>query len=183
MAARNTKMSRSRWSYGKIEDCEQSIIVSNGAFMWREWTLSYGSPKGTSVLTLNQSLFFSKIGVCIFENRSLFFFWKSEFVFWKPEFVLKKIGVIFWKSEFVLFKIGVCFLKVRVLAPDSVLSFCSWVRTKSVALPGEGPGGPAPLYFLTKLRPKKTFWRRSPSLSQGLDDRLPLPLIWRSFKK
>ena len=35
MAALNTKISLSRWSNGKIEDCEQSIIVSNGAFMWR----------------------------------------------------------------------------------------------------------------------------------------------------
>ena len=83
------------------------------------------------------------------------FFRKSEFVVWKSEFIFLKIGVwfleigvcLFWKSEFVLFKIGVCFLKIRVLAPDSVLSFCSGVRTKSVADPWKGPGSPAPLYL------------------------------------
>ena len=50
----------------------------------------------------------------------------------------------------------------------------------SVADPGEGPGGPAPPYFYTKLRPegpRKNFWD-PPSLSKGLDDRAPL--IWRS---
>ena len=98
-------------------------------------SLAYGSPKGTSVLTLinNQSLFFSKIGVCFFfENRSLFFenrscfFLKSGFDFWKSEFVFFKNRSLFCKkSEFLLFKIGVCFLKIRVLAPDSALSFCS----------------------------------------------------------
>ena len=97
---------------------------------------------------------FRKSEVVFFENRSLFFenrslfFWKSGFDFWKLEFVFFENRSLFWKkSEFVLFKIGVCFLKIRVLAPDSVLSFCSGVRTKSVADPGEGSGSPAPLYL------------------------------------
>ena len=46
----------------------------------------------------------------------------------------------------------------------------------TVGDPGEGPGGAAPPYFLTTLRPegwKKFFFLRPgpPSLSQGLDDR------------
>ena len=45
--------------------------------------MSYGSPEGTSVLTLNQSLFFSKIGVCFLKIGVCFIFWKSEFVFLK----------------------------------------------------------------------------------------------------
>ena len=50
----------------------------------------------------------------------------------------------------------------------------------SVAVPGEGPGGPAPPYFYTKLRPEgpKKKIGDPPSLSKGLDDRAPL--IWRS---
>ena len=97
---------------------------------------------------------FRKSEVVFFENRSLFFenrslfFWKSGFDFWKLEFVFFENWSLFWKkSEFVLFKIGVCLLKIRVLAPDSVLSFCSGVRTKSVADPWKGPGSPAPLYL------------------------------------
>ena len=98
---------------------------------------------------LNRSLFFFffENRSLLFENRSLFF-WKSGFDFWKLEFVFFENWSLFWKkSEFVLFKIGVCFLKIRVLAPDSVLSFCSGVRTKSVADPWKGPGSPAPLYL------------------------------------
>ena len=50
---------------------------------------------------------------------------------------------------------------------------------------GEGPGGPGPpLNFRLKWGRKggkKFFWRPPPPLSQGLDDRPPLPpLIWRS---
>ena len=67
----------------------------------------YGSPKGTSVFTLNQSLFFfSKIGLCFFENRSLFFWSELGFFENRRSFFLK-IGVCF-------LKIGVCFLKIGV---------------------------------------------------------------------
>ena len=50
---------------------------------------------------------------------------------------------------------------------------------------GEGPGEHAPPYFSTKMRPegpKKMFLETAAPLSQGLDDRPPLPppLIWRS---
>ena len=43
-----------------------------------------------------------------------------------------------------------------------------------------GPGGRAPPYVKTKLRPegpKKCFWRPPPSFSKGLDARAPSPLI------
>ena len=83
----------------------------------------YGSPKGTSVFTLNQSLFFSKIGVCFFfksqfvfffENRTLFF-WKSEFVFWKSEFVFLIGAWLFRKSEVVFFENRSLFFENRSL--------------------------------------------------------------------
>ena len=48
----------------------------------------------------------------------------------------------------------------------------------SVADPGEGPGEHAPPYFSTKMRPegpKKMFLETAAPLSQGLDDRPPLP--------
>ena len=47
-----------------------------------------------------------------------------------------------------------------------------------MADPGEGPGGPGPPYFSTKMRPegqKKVFGDRPP-LSDGLD---PLLLVYR----
>ena len=133
---------------------------------------------------------FLKIGVCFFENRSLLF-WKWEFVFlkigvwffenrslffWKPEFVVLKMGVcffengslFFWKSWFDFWKSEPFFMKIRVLAPDSTLCFCSWVGTKSVADPGEGPGEPVPPpLFLDQTET----WDRQTA---------PLPLIWRS---
>ena len=47
-----------------------------------------------------------------------------------------------------------------------------------MADPREGPGGPAPPYFSTKMRPKRNFWRLLPLISgSGWS---PLPLIWRS---
>ena len=150
MAALNTKISLSRWSSGKIEDCEQSIIVSNGAFMWREWTLSYGSPKGTSVLTLNQSLFFSKIGVCFFfENRSLFFenrslFWKkSELFFENRSLFFSKSEYAFWKSEYW----------PQILCCHSALEF----EQNQWHCQGRGRGVRPPFIFWPKWGPKKLF--------------------------
>ena len=47
---------------------------------------------------------------------------------------------------------------------------------------GKGPGGSAPLYFETKMRPggpTTFFLRPGPPLSQGLDDRPPSYLkVW-----
>ena len=109
--------------------------------------------------------FFLKIEVC-FSKVGVCFYRKSEFVFWQAEYAfIENRSLFFGKSEFVFFenrglifgnrslsflKIGVCFLKIRVLAPDSELPFCSWVRTKSVADPGKGPGNlplPPPLFL------------------------------------
>ena len=85
----------------------------------------YGNSKGTSVLTLNQSLFFTKIGVCLFfffngvcffffENRSLFFL-KIRVYFFENR------GLIFGNRSLYFLKIGVCseknrscFWKIRV---------------------------------------------------------------------
>ena len=51
-------------------------------------------------------------------------------------------------------------------------------QVRTVADPGEGPGGPSPPYFSTKLGPRrdKNIWgETAPSpLSLGLDDRAPL---------
>ena len=142
----------------------------------------------------SRSMFLSQIGVC-FLTSGVCFYRKSEFVFWKSEFVFWKIGVCFFENRGLIFgnrslsflKIGVCFLKIRVLAPDSELPFCSWVRTKSVADPGKGPGNlpppPPHLYFWTKLRPegrKKNFLETTPLLISG-SGLPPLPLIWRSL--
>ena len=59
-------------------------------------------------------------------------------------------------------------------------------RSIAVADPGEGPGGPGPPYFLTKLMPtgrKIFFFEATPSLSQGLDDRArPPPPVPRYLK-
>ena len=138
---------------------------------------------------------FSKVGVC-FYRKSEFVFWQAEYAFIENQSLFfENRSLFFGKSEFVFFenrglifgnrslsflKIGVCFLKIRVLAPDSELPFCSWVRTKSLADPGKGAGNlppPAPAFiFGPNWGPKgrkKTFWRPSPSLSQGLDDPPP----------
>ena len=48
-------------------------------------------------------------------------------------------------------------------------------KIKLVADPGEGPGGPGPPYFSTKM-----VTRPPPFLSQGRDDRPPPPIIWKS---
>ena len=50
---------------------------------------------------------------------------------------------------------------------------------KSVADPGEGPGGPAPPYVWTKLRPQIFLGDGLPPLSKGLGNQPPL-LISRS---
>ena len=53
---------------------------------------------------------------------------------------------------------------------------------KSVADPGEGPGGPAPPLCLDQTqapRAEKFFWETAPPLSKGLDNRAPR-LISRS---
>ena len=184
-------MSRSRWSYGKIEDCEQSIIVSNGAFMWREWTLSYGSPKGTSVLTLNQSLFFSKIGVCFFfENRSLYF-WKSEFVFFlKIGVCFLKTGVCSEKNRSYFLKIGVCSFQNRSMLfenPSIGPRFCAVIlllsSNKISGIARGGAGGSGPPLFFDQTEAQKNFLETVPLLISGSGWPPPLPLIWRSFKK
>ena len=48
----------------------------------------------------------------------------------------------------------------------------------SVADPGEGTGGAAPLFLdqTEAWRAEKTFWRPPPPFSKGLDDRHP-PLV------
>ena len=173
----------------------------------------YGSPiKGTSVLTLNQSLFFSKIGVCFFENRSLFFFENRSLFFLKigvcffenrslffknRSLFFENRGLIFGNRSLSFLKIGVCFVKnricflkigvwkIRVLAPDSALSFCSWVRTKSVADPGEEPGGPPPL-FLDQTEAPKNFLETVPLLISGSGWPPPNPLsegLYSSFRQ
>ena len=69
---------------------------------------------------------------------------------------------------------------------EHTLKRCSHSRQPlSVVDVGEGPGGAwRPPYFWTKLRPeraeKKFFLRPALPLSQGLDERPPRPLIWRS---
>ena len=48
-----------------------------------------------------------------------------------------------------------------------VLNFLLWMITSQWRIQGRGPGGTAPRYFLTKMRPerpKKSFWRPGPSL-------------------
>ena len=49
----------------------------------------------------------------------------------------------------------------------------------SVEDPGEGPGGPAPPYFSTKMRPEgpKKHLKETPPLSQALDDPPPPPYL------
>ena len=179
----------SRKRMSKLMPFHCICLLIDEDFAILRFSVNYGSPKGTSVLTLNQSLFFSKIGVFFFENRSLFSFRKSEFVFfenrslffenrslffWQSEFVFfenrslffGKSGFEFWKSEFVSFENRSLFFSKSELAPGSALSFCSWVRAKSVADPGGEPGGPAPRLFLDQTEArraeKRLFGDRSP---------------------
>ena len=151
----------------------------------------YGSPKGTSVFTLNQSLFFSKIGVCffffksefvffffenrslLFENRSLFF-WKSGFDFWKLEFVLKKIGVCSFQNRSLFFEnpsIGPRFCAVILL----------WSSNKISGRSMEGTGESGPPLSLDQTEAQKHFLETAPLLISGSGWPPPLPLIWRSL--
>ena len=157
----------------------------------------YGSPKGTSVFTLNQSLFFflnrslfffSKIGVCFFDRSLAFskiggsFFWKSEFVFWKSEFIFLKIGVwfleigvcLFWKSEFVLKKIGVCSFQNQSLFfenPSIGPRFCAvillWSSNKISGRSRGGVGESGPPLSLDQTEAQKNFLETAPLLISG----------------
>ena len=176
----------------------RSLLFENQSLFFDNRSLFF---ENRSLLFWKSELVFLKIGVCFFENRSLFFenrglfLWKSEFVFlkigvwffenrslffWKPEFVVLKMGVCFFengslffrKSWFDFWKSSLFFMKIQVLAPDSALCFCSWVGTKSVADPGEGPGGPAPPPLI--FRPN---WGLRPT------DRPPPPYlkVWKIY--
>ena len=149
----------SRKRMSKLMPFHCICLLIDEDFAILRFSVNYGSPKGTSVLTLNQSLFFSKIGVCFFENRSSFFLENRSLFFWKS-------GFDFWKSEFVSFENRSLFFSKSELAPGSALSFCSWVRAKSVADPGGEPGGPAPRLFLDQTEArraeKRLFGDRSP---------------------
>ena len=89
------------------------------------FSVNYGSPKGTSVLTLNQSLFFSKIGVCFLENR----------------------GLNFGNRSLSLLKIGVCSFQNRswpqVLRCHSALEF----EQNQWRIQGGSRGARRPVYF------------------------------------
>ena len=119
-----------------------------------------------SMLLSKIGVCFLKIGVCFFETRSLFF-WKSGFDFWKSEFVFfSKSEFVFWKSEYW----------PQILSCHSALEF----EQNYWRIQGRGRGTcppPAPAFiFGPNWGPKgrkKTFWRPSPSLSQGLDDPPP----------
>ena len=120
-----------------------------------------------SMLLSKIGVCFLKIGVCFFETRSLFF-WKSGFDFWKSEFVFfSKSEFVFWKSEYW----------PQILSCRSALEF----EQNHWRIQGRGrgtcPPPPAPAFiFGPNWGPKgrkKTFWRPSPSLSQGLDDPPP----------
>ena len=117
-----------------------------------------------SMLLSKIGVCFLKIGVCFFETRSLFF-WKSGFDFWKSEFVF------FSKSEFFQNpSIGPRFWAAILLLSSNKI-------TGGSREGGGEPAPPAPAFiFGPNWGPKgrkKTFWRPSPSLSQGLDDPPP----------
>ena len=190
----------SRKRMSKLMPFHCICLLIDEDFAILRFSVNYGSPKGTSVLTLNQSLFFSKIGVFFFwksefvqfSKIGVCFFWKSEFVFWKSEFVFLTIRVCFFrKSEFVFWKIGVWILEIGVCLfwkSEFVLfkigvgpRFCAVILLLSSSkISGGsrgGAGGPgAPFIFRPNWGPKgrkKTFWWPLPSLSLGLDDRPP----------
>ena len=60
-----TQSARSRWSYGKIEDCEQSNLQANSLFsMHNNWPLYLLKPYGSFILKLFLPLTFT-VFVCI----------------------------------------------------------------------------------------------------------------------
>ena len=83
-------------------------------------------------------------------------------------------------------RVPFCMLDLSPSPPGGLSLFSTFQKerpatNKSVADPGEGPGGPAPLHYVwTKLRPQgpKNFsGRRPPPLSKGLDNRAPPPYL------
>ena len=83
-------------------------------------------------------------------------------------------------NDLTLFKKANLFLKSLLTSLFTFFLMSIRLNSKKpVADPGEGPGGPAPPYFSTKMRPEgpnKIFWGTGPPpLSEGLDDRPPHP--------
>ena len=141
--------------------------------------IPYGSPKGTSVLTLDWSECF----VFFFKNRSLFFFLNWSWF-------LRKSGLDFWKSEFVFSKIEVCYVKNREFVFWKseywaqillCLLLLSWNKISGESRGTRGPPPPPRLIF----RPnwglkgrKKLFLETVPApllISESLLDDLPPP--------
>ena len=135
----------------------------------------YGSPKGTSVFTLNQSLFFRKSEFFFFFlNRSLFFWSELGFFENRRSFFLKigvcflKIGVYFFENRGLIFgnwslsllKIGVCSEKYwpQILCCHSALEF----EQNQWQIQGRGRGVRPPFIFRPNWGPKKLFGDRPP---------------------
>ena len=138
-------------------------------------TFLRNSPKGTSVLTLNQSLSFSKIGVCFFfENRSLYF-WKSEFVFFlKIGVCFLKTGVCSEKNRSYFWKIGVCSFQNRSMLfenPSIGPRFCAVIlllsSNKISGIARGGAGGSGPPLFFDQTEAQKNFLETVPLLISG----------------
>ena len=190
-------------SRGNNRSEEYNFFQSQG-FSFKKWEVRPFIFQGKSTEALRGHRCSRLIRVCFLENRSLFFFFKSEFVFffskigvcffdrslafskiggrffWKSEFV-------FWKSEFIFLKIGVWFLEIGVCLfwkSEFVLKsigprFCAvillWSSNKISGRSRGGAGESGPPLSLDQTEAQKNFLETAPSLSQGLDDRPPPP--------